>query len=87
MYLFLARGEGREKERETSMCGCLLCAPYWGPDLACNPDMGPDWALNRDPLVCRSVLSPLSHTSQGQNLFPKLLDKENKSSIYSAFSK
>ena len=33
-YLFLKRGEGRE--RETSMCGCLLCTPYlctlyWGP--------------------------------------------------------
>ena len=25
------RGEGRE--RETSMCGCLLCTPYWGPGL------------------------------------------------------
>ena len=33
IYLFLERGEGREKERETSMCGCHLCAPYWGPGL------------------------------------------------------
>ena len=31
IYLFLERGEGRETERETSMCGCLSCAPYWGP--------------------------------------------------------
>ena len=23
--------EGREKERETSMCGCLSCTPFWGP--------------------------------------------------------
>ena len=30
IYVFLDRGEGREKERETLMCGCLLCAPYWG---------------------------------------------------------
>ena len=29
-YLSLERGEGREKRgRETSVCGCLLCAPYW----------------------------------------------------------
>ena len=29
--LFLDRGEGRKKGRETSMCGCLSSAPYWGP--------------------------------------------------------
>ena len=31
IYLFLEKGEGREKERETSMCGCLSCTPNWGP--------------------------------------------------------
>ena len=31
IYLFLDRGEGWERGRETSMCGCLLCALYWGP--------------------------------------------------------
>ena len=30
-YLLLERVEGKEKERETSKCGCLSCAPYWGP--------------------------------------------------------
>ena len=30
-FLFLERGEGKEKERETSMCGCLSSTPYWGP--------------------------------------------------------
>ena len=30
IYLFLERGERREKGRETSMCGCFLCAPNWG---------------------------------------------------------
>ena len=30
VYLFLERGEGREKG--TSVCGCLSCAPFWGPD-------------------------------------------------------
>ena len=33
IYLFLERGKGREEERaRTSMCGCLSCTPYWGPD-------------------------------------------------------
>ena len=31
LFLFLERGEGREKEMETSMCRFLSCAPYWGP--------------------------------------------------------
>ena len=34
IYLFLERGEGRETKREgieTSTCGCLSPAPYWGP--------------------------------------------------------
>ena len=34
IYLFVERGEGREKERERNIiCGCLLHAPYWGPGL------------------------------------------------------
>ena len=36
IYLFLERGEGREKERtETSLCGYLLCTPIG--DLAPQP--------------------------------------------------
>ena len=31
MLLFIFRGD--VKERETSMCGCLSHAPYWGPGL------------------------------------------------------
>ena len=31
IYLFIFRGGGREKERETPVCSCLLCTPYWGP--------------------------------------------------------
>ena len=30
IYIFLERAR-QGKKRETSMCGCLLCAPYWGP--------------------------------------------------------
>ena len=29
--LFLESGREGERERETSMCGYLLSAPYWGP--------------------------------------------------------
>ena len=32
-YLFLVGGEGKEKGRGTSVCGCLLHARYWGPGL------------------------------------------------------
>ena len=33
IYLFLERGREEERGRDTSMCGCLLCAPYWGRGL------------------------------------------------------
>ena len=33
LHLFIFRVRGTEGERETSMCGCLSCAPYWGPGL------------------------------------------------------
>ena len=33
IYLFLERGEGRERGRDISMCGFLSCATYWGPCL------------------------------------------------------
>ena len=33
IYLFIEKGEGREKERETSIGGCLSRTPYWGPGL------------------------------------------------------
>ena len=33
LFIYFQReGKGRRKRgRETSMCGCLSCAPYWGP--------------------------------------------------------
>ena len=31
--LFIERGEGREKGRETSVCGHLSCGPHWEPGL------------------------------------------------------
>ena len=42
--LFLDKQERRKRRRETSMCGCLSHAPYWGP--GCNPGLCPDWESN-----------------------------------------
>ena len=75
IYLFLDRGEQREKERERNISVWLpLNHPLlgtWPATQAC--------ALtgNRtgNPLVCRPVLNPLSHSSQGLFLiFNELLD-------------
>ncbi|KAF6088257.1 hypothetical protein HJG60_008113 [Phyllostomus discolor] len=52
MYVFMcfqrAGKGGRNRGRETSMCGCLSHAsPPRGP--ACNPGLHPDWELNQQP--------------------------------------
>ena len=50
IYLFLERGEGREKERERNINVWLpLTHPQLG-DLACNPGICPDWESNWRPL-------------------------------------
>ena len=50
MSFFFRQGKGRRKRgRETSMCGCLLHAPSWGPDLAHNPGICPGWKSNPPP--------------------------------------
>ena len=65
IYLFLEKGEGREKERERNINVWL---PLVHPLLGTWPSTQA-WAMtgNRtgDPLVRRPALSPLSHTSQG----------------------
>ena len=68
IYLFLERGEGRERGRETSMCGCLLCAPYWGPGQQPRHVRWLGIKLS-DLLVCRPALNPPSHSSQGWKIF------------------
>ena len=74
IYLFLERGEGREKERERNINVWLpLTRPQlgtWPATQACaltgNQTSG--------PLVRRPALNPLSHTSQGTNkIFKKNL--------------
>ena len=33
LFIYLDRGKGGRKRGRESMCGCLSCAPYWGPGL------------------------------------------------------
>ena len=55
------------------MCGCLSCAPKWGPGL--QPRHVPLTGNRTDnPLVCRLALNLLSHTSQG-DIFLKYIIK------------
>ena len=68
MYLFLERGEGREKEGEKHQCVITSCTPLTG-DLACNPGMCPDWEFNQQPFGSQPALNPLNHTSQGCSMF------------------
>ena len=63
IYVFLDRGEGREKEgeRHINVWFPLTPPPHWTATQAC--------ALTRNqtgnPLVCRPKLNPLNHTSLG----------------------
>ena len=77
IYLFLDRGEGREKERERKV-------NVWLP-LAC-PLLGTQPAIqacvltgNRtcDPVVHRLALNPLRHTSQGPP-FPSYIEMQSR---------
>ena len=64
IYLVIERGGGRKRGRETTMCGCLSCAPAqgtWPATQACPP------TGNRtcNHLVNRPMLNPLSYINQG----------------------
>ena len=70
IYLFLERSKRREKERKRNINVWLpLARPLlgtWPATQACV--LTGNWTSN--PLVCRLVLNPLSHTSPGcQELF------------------
>ena len=69
MYLFLDRGEGREKEKERNI---RVWLPLTLPLLGTWPTTQ-EGALTRDrtsdPLVCRPSINPLSHTSQASSVF------------------
>ena len=63
IYLFLDRGEGREKEEEKHQC--VVASHMLLPgDPSRNPALTGNQTSN--PLVHRLVLNPLSHTNQGQ---------------------
>ena len=73
IYLVLEGREGREKERARNvdvwekhpLAACYTPQPgAWPKTQACCPD----WELNRDPLVRRPTLNPLSHTSKSSIL-------------------
>ena len=49
IYLFLERGERREKERERNINVWLPLMSSHTEDLACNPGMCPDWESNQWP--------------------------------------
>ena len=65
--LFLERGEGREKGRETAMCGCLSHASLTG-DLAHSPGMCPDWESNQGPFGLQASAQSTELHQPGWNL-------------------
>ena len=66
IYLFFRKGKGKTKRRRENVCLPLVCPLLgtWPTTQACA--LTGNWTGN--PLVCRSALNPLSHTSQGWNL-------------------
>ena len=66
-YLFF-RERGSEGERKEERYQSVASHMPTTRDLARNPGMDPDRNQTGDLLVCRLVLSPLSHTSQGRRL-------------------
>ena len=72
IYLLLERGGGRERGRETSMCERYIDQlPLTFPQLETWPATQACALTGNqtsDLSVCRPVLNPLSHTSQGMIL-------------------
>ena len=64
LKILFFRQRGWEGDRVGEKHQCVV-ASHLSPtgDLAHNPGMSPE-NTNGDPLVCRPVLNPLSHTSQ-----------------------
>ena len=78
IYLFLERGEGREKEREISMCGCLLC-PLLGAGPATQAYSLSGNQTN-NPLLRNLELNPLSQArakSQSDKIFKRRMIKSS----------
>ena len=65
MYLFLERGEGREKEKQGNIDVLeihQLVASHVPPtgDLACNPGMCPSWESNQQPFGSQGLTHVLT---------------------------
>ena len=83
IYLFLSRGEGREKERERNINVWLpLMHPPTG-DLARNPGMCPDWQSNQWPFGSQAGTQSTEPHQPGLILF--LCIHCNDSSLISDF--
>ena len=69
-FILLFRQMGMEGEREGEKCQCVVASsmPPTG-DLAHNQACALIGNQTGNPLVCRPVLNPLSHTSQGRFLY------------------
>ena len=65
IHLFLGRGEERKRGRETSMCGCLSCAPYWEPGP--QPGMCPNWESNQRPFGSQAGTQSTEPHQPGQD--------------------
>ena len=48
------------------MCGCLSCAPYWGPGL--QPRHVPDWESNQQPFDLQAGAQPTEQHQPGPEL-------------------
>ena len=69
IYLFLERGEGRQKERDRNINVWLpLARPLLGTSPATQA-CALTGNQTSDPLLHSPVLNPLSHTSQGSSLY------------------
>ena len=70
IYLFLEKGEGKERGRETQ-CVVASCTSPMG-DLACNPRMCPDWEWNRQPFGSQAHTQSTELHQPGLQIFVKL---------------
>ena len=69
IYLFLER-KGGKRGRETSVCGCLLCAPYWGSSL--QPRHVPWLGINWRPFGSQAGPQPTEPHQPGQMAYFEL---------------
>ena len=69
LFIYLEKGEGKEKERARN--SKWVAASHASPtaDLALNPGMCSDWESNWQPFGSQATLNPLSYTSQGEIFF------------------